>query len=109
MEYWKTKQFGEVYEPSNNLTPDDCWQAYEAMDDSDKSTMTYYAEKIVKRVPKLGIKGAVEVVFKMQLELRKHEGIDCDEFGMSENARCNKCGSKLQIVRPGKYQCEVCG
>jgi len=28
---------------------------------------------LVKRVPKLGIKGAVEVVFKMQLELRKHE------------------------------------
>ena len=33
MDYWKTKQFGEVYEPSNNLTPDDCWQAYEAMEE----------------------------------------------------------------------------
>ena len=32
MEYWKTKQ-GNVYEPSNNLTPDDCWQAYEAMEE----------------------------------------------------------------------------
>lgn len=47
MDYWKTKQFGEVYEPSNRLTPDDCWQAYEAMDAGDKSTMTYYANKLV--------------------------------------------------------------
>jgi len=72
MEYWKTRRC-EVYEPSNNLTPDDCWQAYEAMDAGDKSTMTYYANKLVKRVPKLGIKGAVEVVFKMQLFYKRNE------------------------------------
>jgi len=72
MEYWKTKRF-DNYEPSNRLTPDDCWAAYEAMDDSDKSTMTYYANKLVKRVPKLGIKGAVETVFKMQLYCRQHK------------------------------------
>lgn len=29
-------------------------------------------------------------------------------LGMDENAVCS-CGSKLQIVRPGKYQCEKCG
>lgn len=32
MEYWKTKRF-DNYEPSNKLTPDDCWQAYEAMEE----------------------------------------------------------------------------
>ena len=72
MEYWKTKQF-DNYEPSNRLTPDDCWQAFEAMDDSYKSTMTYYAEKLVKRVPKLGIKGAVETVFKLMLFYKRNE------------------------------------
>jgi hypothetical protein len=35
--------------------------------------MTHYAEKLVKRVPKLGIKGAVEVVFKLQLFYRGNE------------------------------------
>lgn len=72
-EYWKTKQYGEVYEPSNRLTQDDCWQAYEAMDAGERSTMNYYANKLIKRVPKLGIKGAVEVVFKLQLFYRLHE------------------------------------
>jgi hypothetical protein len=72
-EYWKTKVYGEVYEPSNRLTQDDCWAAYEAMDAGERSTMNYYANKLVKRVPKLGIKGAVEVVFKTQLHCRRHE------------------------------------
>ena len=71
-EYWKTRH-GEVYEPSNRLTQDDCWQAYENMDAGERSTMNYYANKLVKRVPKLGIKGAVEVVFKVQLLYRAHE------------------------------------
>lgn len=71
-EYWKTRH-GEVYEPSNRLTQDDCWAAYEAMDAGERSTMNYYANKLVKRVPKLGIKGAVEVVFKLQLFYRLHE------------------------------------
>ena len=72
MEYWKTKRF-DNYEPSNKLTPDDCWQAYEAMDAGEKSTMTYYANKLVKRVPKLGIKGAVETVFKLMLFYKRNE------------------------------------
>ena len=31
-----------------------------------------------------------------------------DEFGMDKNAKCGKCGKRLEIVRPGKYQCPEC-
>lgn len=31
-----------------------------------------------------------------------------DDFGMDENAQCAECGGRLEIVRPGKYQCPTC-
>lgn len=31
-----------------------------------------------------------------------------DDFGMDENAQCAECGGRLEIVRPGKYQCPAC-
>lgn len=31
-----------------------------------------------------------------------------DDFGMDDQARCGECGSRLEIVRPGKYQCPTC-
>lgn len=55
------------YKPTNKLTQDDCWDVYEHMDASDRAMMKYYTDKLIKRVPKLGIKGAVELVFKVKL------------------------------------------
>ena len=31
-----------------------------------------------------------------------------DEFGMDDNAKCGVCGETLEVVRPGKYQCNHC-
>ena len=50
-----------------------------------------------------GCKKRLEIIIRE----RQEEQV-LDEFGMDSNAKCLKCGGKLQIVRPGKYSCGVC-
>lgn len=52
----------------------------------------------------------IGMCYSKQLEIDQAKRLAqlCDEFGMDNSAKCPECGGKLQIVRPGKYQCEEC-
>ena len=90
--------------------------AYFAADPEPKREDGWFTVKDIKNLPSFQGKSIEAIRHRLEKDTnlettrygwRKYYRIRKDEELMAGN--CSECGAKLQIVRPGKYQCPRCG